>query len=237
MQRLTTRLRAHIFLFHVMAFNSMLPAAIFDFDGVIVDSEKIHFITFKNTLAELDIDIPEERWYNEFIGTGSKNIIRILFHENKINEDINKWFEKRRAAFFDYVKKNMVETIRGVEMFLVELKASNIKTAVATGSGRTLILFVLDKVELTKYFDVFVTADDVVNKKPHPDIFLKAVALLGADPKQCIAFEDSKNGVESAKSAGLKIVGIKSPSLPEKYCDLVIKDFRDFTLDKMLSLF
>ncbi len=215
----------------------MAPAAIFDFDGVIVDTEKIHYLTFKTTLAELNIEIPKDRWYREFTGIGSKNIIRILFSENKINDDINKWFEKRRANFFQYVRENNVEKIAGVEAFLKELKSIKIKTAVATGSGKELTSFMLDQVSLTPYFDVIVTADDVINKKPHPEIFLKAAALLGVSPNECIAFEDSKNGVASAKAAGMKIVGLVSPSLPEKECDLVIKDFREFSISRMRKLF
>lgn len=215
----------------------MLPAAIFDFDGVIVDSEKIHFLTFKTTLAEFGITISKERWYKEFTGIGSKNILRILFQENRITESIDLWFEKRRTAFFDYVHEYGVEIIPGIDNFLSELKKNKVKTAIATGSGRNVISFVLENIALTEYFDAAVTADDVVNKKPHPEVFLTAASLIDTNPMQCVAFEDSKNGVASAKAAGMKIVGLESPSLPEKECNIVITDFRNFSLDKMQKLF
>jgi beta-phosphoglucomutase family hydrolase len=221
----------------MIQFKFMLSAAIFDLDGVIVDTERIHYHTFKTTLSELGISIPEDRWYREFTGIGSKNILRILFEENGINESIEKWFEKRRRAFFDYIKEHGVKTIAGVETFLVELKNNNIKTAVATGSGRELTLFILDKLALTQFFDAIVTADDVTYKKPHPEIFLKAASMLGAKTYECVVFEDSKNGVAAAKAAEMKIIGLKSPSLPENECTLVIKDFRGFSLSKLRSLF
>lgn len=214
----------------------MLRAAIFDFDGVVVDTEPIHYITFKQTLAQLGIEIPKERWYREFTGIGSKNIIRILFQENKINEEVEKWFEKRRKNFFDYVKNNGVNKIDGIDVFLKILKTKNIKTGIATGSGRELTKFVLQKISLSDYFDVIVSADDVTNKKPHPEVFLKAAELLGVSPNKCIAFEDSPNGVKSAKAAGMKLIGVESPSLPGTECDFVIKDFQNLKFSDLQKL-
>jgi HAD superfamily hydrolase (TIGR01509 family) len=207
----------------------MIRAVLFDFDGVVVNSEPFHLRSFRELLAPLGIKISESRHYSEFVGIGSNAIIAMLFKEHGINYDVKPWVEKRKAIFQRYVAMGKVKPKKGVRKLLIALKKKGIRTAIVSGGHSSNIKSALEKIKLEGFFDILVSLEDVKRRKPHPEGFLLAARRLGVKPSQCIAIEDSNSGVSAAHSAKMKVVCIKSPvKINRKKCDFVISGFSRF---------
>lgn len=189
-------------------------AYIFDFDGVVMDTESLHFKAWNKGFEFLgDTLTPGE--YLPLKSTGRKHIVATF--ANKIGRDISEEEAakicKIKDTYFKELCKNIDKSllINGVDDFLIKLKNMNKKIAVASSASTTTEL--LNKVELTKYFNVVADGNLGLPKKPDPAIFLKAAELLGADKSKCLVFEDSLAGLKAAENAGMQFVavnGIKS---------------------------
>ncbi len=217
----------------------MIKAVLFDFDGVVVQSEPLHLLSFRMLLEPLGVTISEERWYREFTGIGSTAIITALFKDFGINEDVRSWVEWRKKIYQDLIEEGKLSATPGILDFLKYLRQRGIKTAVVSGGHGTNIRFALKELGLSEYFDIIVGLEDVQHRKPHPECFLTAAKKLGIMPSECLAIEDSPSGTAAAHAAGMKLVCIKSPAqLDVSKCDLVANNFRDFekTLIPLLSV-
>lgn len=214
----------------------MIRAVLFDFDGVVVDSEPVHFRTFMHYLKPLGISVSEKRWYREFAGTGSKNIFTVLLGDVGITDEktIDEYVEKRKKFYGSLIEKGEVKVKGGIKEFLEILKKRNVKTAVVSGGHRENIRTALSVLGLEKYFDAVIGSRDYKKRKPNPDAFLAGAEKLGVKPEECIAIEDSFSGFNSAARAGMKIVVIESPALEAidtKRAAAVIKDFSEFPME------
>ena len=208
----------------------MIRAVLFDFDGVIVDSEIIHKKTFQEML---NLEIPVERWYKEFAGTGSRKIFTKLIKENNLEGNVDDLVEKRRAIFNQYVKEGQVPLVPGIKEFLQCLKDKKIKTAIVSGGHRTYIEPLLEMYDLS--FDFVVSADDNQYRKPDPKVFLLASDFLNVNPEECLVIEDSYSGAQGARAANMKLVWIRPHiSMEPLDCDLIIGDFTDPALNKFI---
>jgi HAD superfamily hydrolase (TIGR01509 family) len=205
----------------------MIKAVLFDFDGVIVDSESIHKKTFMEILS---IDVPENRWYNEFAGTGSRSIFVRLLEENSLEGDPEKLVEKRRELFNQYLDR--LKPIPGLREFLKHLKEKKIKTAIVSGGHSSYINALLEMLDLKEFFYFIISADDIPYRKPDPKPFLIAAEQLGVKPEECMVIEDSYSGCEGARRAGMKLVWMRpfeTMNAPE--CDIVIDDFTQLPVE------
>lgn len=210
----------------------MVKAILFDFDGVIVDTEPIHYKTFQETLTQFNIKIDEQRWYREFAGTGSPQIMRTLFKENEIKEDPDKWVDIRRERFWDYIKNNEIPLKKGLTEFLELLKEKGIKRAVASGSREDTVTYILEKNRIIDYFEIVLGRKSVEKIKPDPEIFLLGAKKLGLKPEECLVIEDSFSGITAAKRANIPFVCMESPGSHElKDCSAKIKDYKEFPLE------
>ena len=218
----------------------MIKAVLFDFDGVVVDSEPVHYKTFMQFTSPLGIKLDEKRWYKEFAGTGSKNIFTVLLWEAKITDGktIDDYVERRKKVYGKLIKEGEVKKKKGIEEFLKMLKERNIRTAVVSGGHKENIGLALSVLGLEKYFDLVVGSSDYKKRKPHPDAFLTAAEKLGVMPEDCIAIEDSLSGFRAAKDAGMKVVIMESPAIgymDRKEAMATIKDFEGFPTDILSS--
>lgn len=212
----------------------MLKAVLFDFDGVIVQSEELHMKTFLELLAPYGVSISKERWYREFAGTGSRNIFERLVKEFKIDASVDELVEKRKKLYEGYVRSGALKETPGVREFLQALRAKGIKTAIVSGSHKTNVLAALSYFKLEQYFDLIVSGDDIASRKPEPAPFLHAAKKLGVRPEDCIAIEDSVAGCEAARQAGMRLIVVKSPATAAVgKCDLTIEDFRNLDLSSL----
>lgn len=207
-----------------------IKAVLFDFDGVVAQTEPIHLQTFRELLKPLGVKISEERWYREFTGIGSTAIMAKLFQDFKIKKDVKIWVKKRKLLYQKYVKNGTIRATPGIRKFLLELRRKNIKIAIVSGGHSTNINRVLEKLKLMEFFDSYniISLEDVKNRKPHPEGFLLAAKRLLVRPKECLAIEDSISGIIAANRAKMKVVCVRSPAPVDlNKCDYVIKDFRE----------
>jgi HAD superfamily hydrolase (TIGR01509 family) len=214
----------------------MIKAVLFDFDGVVVDSEPVHYKTFMQFTKPLGIEVDEKRWYSEFAGTGSKNIFTVLLGEAGITDEktIDEYVDKRKRVYGELIKKGEVKMKEGIENFLKLLRRNGIKTGIVSGGHKENIFTALSVLGLEKYFDMVVGSRDYKRRKPHPDAFTTAAENLGVNPEECLAIEDSVSGFRAARDAGMKIIIVESPaieSINKSEIEAVVKDFTEFPLE------
>ncbi len=210
-------------------------AIIFDFDGVIVKSEPLHYKTFCQVLEPFGISIARPRWYREFAGTGSRSIITQLLEENgiRLNEkELDELIEKRKSLFTKYATQRKLKPNPGLRKFLIEIKSKGIKTAIASGGHRGNIEQVLNLIKLEKYFDSIVGGEEAKKRKPDPEVFLLAASKLGIEPGRCVAIEDSIPGSVAVKRAGMTLICFDSPSRNalKNSCVKLISSYSEFPL-------
>ncbi len=214
----------------------MIKAVLFDFDGVVVDSEPVHHKTFMDFTRPLGITVDRNRWYKEFAGTGSKNIFTVLLSEAGITDEktIDDYVERRKKVYGKLIRKGLVKKKGGIENFLKLLKKRKIRAAVVSGGHPENINTALSVLGLKKYFDLVIGSGDYKRRKPYPDSFITGAKKLRVKPGECIAIEDSVSGFTAAKRAGMKTVIMNSPAIKyikKKEAKGVMKNFRDFPLE------
>jgi HAD superfamily hydrolase (TIGR01509 family) len=207
-------------------------AIIFDLDGVISDSETIYLKSLNNVIEKFNIKVSRNEWFGKLLGTGSVNIMSTVFGENNIRpkEGLDHWLDKWKNEFMKRVKKGDVKTIKGFLKFNKEINKLKIKKAIATQAQRKNAFTVLKSFGVEKEF-IMVASEDVIHRKPDPEIYLTAARRLNVNPKNCIVFEDSPVGLRAAKRAGMKSVALtttaKRSVLKKEKPDLIFKDFTE----------
>ena len=203
-----------------------LKAFIFDFDGVVVDTEKYHYLSWRQSAAHVGYDLSWEE-YLPLKSTGNTEITQYLCdHSGKdVSEELFAIMRQTKLTSFDELVKDLSEkdVLPGIRDFLTWLNAQGVRTAVASSSNTSSGL--ANRFDLTKHFGVVIDGNMKLPRKPAPDTFLLAAKMLGVEPKDCIVFEDSLAGIQAAVNAGMPVVavgGIRSDKAV-----LHIQDFRD----------
>lgn len=211
---------------------STLKAVIFDFDGVVADSEPLHRKSFNLTLKQLGIAIPEKLYRERYVGLGSTSIMEDIFRTYGVRRSVKFWVRKRMRVFQNLVREEGVKPVKGFMKFNKLLNRIGMKKIIASGGYRKNITIMLRKLKLYEEFKNFIGREDVRSRKPHPEALLLAAKRLGVKPEECVVFEDSPYGVEAARRAGMRCVALTT-SLPRSYFPdcVVIKDFRKVDLN------
>ena len=183
-------------------------AVIFDMDGVLLDSEPLHYEAVRVILAEQGVDFPLEDYFR-YLGTTLTSTWDDLCERYPISMPFDQ-FEARYNSdvLADYLAG--APLIRGARELVAQLRDAGVPIAVASSSHRIWVDAALSGAGLSEYFDQTTAGDEVSMGKPAPEIYLKAAEKLGFDPANCIAVEDAPAGVESASSAGMKVVLVRS---------------------------
>lgn len=215
-----------------------LKAVIFDLDGVVTDSAKYHYLAWKELANELNIPFDEE--YNEKLKGVSRmeSLELILKNGNAENnysaEEKARLADKKNEHYKELIKEiTPADMLPGIENFLKEIKANNIKTALASVSKNAP--FIIKQLQAEKYFDYIADAAAVPNAKPFPDIFLVGAEALGVKPENCIGVEDARTGIEAIHRAGMLAVGVGTPAEMEE-ADLVLTT-SELSLELILDKF
>ncbi len=215
-----------------------LKAVIFDLDGVVTDSAKYHYLAWKELADELNIPFDEE--YNEKLKGVSRmeSLELILKNGNAENnysaEEKARLADKKNEHYKELIKEiTPADMLPGVENFLKELKANNIKTALASVSKNAPSI--IKQLQAEKYFDYIADAAAVPNAKPFPDIFLVGAEALEVKPENCIGVEDARTGIEAIHRAGMLAVGVGTPAEMEE-ADLVLTT-SELSLELILDKF
>lgn len=189
----------------------MLKAVIFDMDGVIIDSEPMHARANVLALKKYNIDIPIEYCYG-FIGSTTYYMCQKMIEDYKIDATAEELLEANNN-----MKKHLLQleghtVVPYVIDLIKNLHAHGVILAIASSSPVSAIEEVLHSLELKDYFTTYVSGMQVKYPKPAPDIFLKAIDVLDLKADECIIIEDSMNGVNAAKAAGIACIGYRNPN-------------------------
>ena len=212
-----------------------LKGAIFDMDGVLIDTEKLYLRFWKEAAAEFGYDMRDEHVFAVRSMARKYSIpkLKSLLGDDFPTEEVR---SRRTELMNEYISKSGIETKKGLFRLLNHLRDTGIKIAVATATQRERTLSYLSRISALEFFDAVICGDMVNTGKPAPDIYLTAAAGLGLPPESCAAFEDSPNGLMAAHSAGCFTVMVPDLTQPDDtvrpYIDMVIKD-----LGEAVSLF
>lgn len=199
----------------------MLSCVIFDMDGVISDSEPLHHQAERELLSPFGIQLTHDV-LQSFTGMDTDAMLRHFidaYHLSVRLEDLAVRHNRLLLRIF----RERVRPIPNAVPLIRSLHESGLLLAVGSSSSPALIELVLDTLRIKSYFQAVVSGHDVDRGKPHPDIFLEIAAQLSLQPDRCVVIEDSKNGVEAAKRAGMCCVGFESPNSPNQ--DLSLADW------------
>ena len=203
--------------------------ALFDFDGVVVDTEPQYTLFWDEKGKKYHPEIPN--FGHHIKGQTLIQIYKQFFREPEgLQDEITR-------QLLDYELTMHFEYIDGVVDFMKELREKGVKLAIVTSSNDAKMANAYrEHPELKNMVDCIVTADRVTHSKPHPECFLLGAEMLGVEKDNCIVFEDSFHGIEAGNRAGMKVVGLATTNSAEAIaakCALVILDFTDFTFEKM----
>lgn len=182
-------------------------ALLFDLDGTLADSMKIHNQAWIETLRNLGCPITHETLY-EFAGVPNEKTIEIFNQRFGWNLDPVSVAIDKEAEFLKNIEK--ISPIEPVLKIARENFKKNKPMAIVSGGSRALVERILSVLEIEELFSVRVCAEDVARGKPHPDPFLYAAKLLKVRPEKCIVFEDGSAGIQGAKAAGMAVVKVGS---------------------------
>ncbi len=207
-----------------------IKALVFDFDGLIVDTEVPIFRAWQRIYRERGQELPLERWLS-IIGTASGPFDPVIDLGQKTDRKLDENELKALAGLYYQEATALQQLLPGVFDYLVAARKLGLKTAVASSSTRKWVMDHLNRFGIGGHFDVIVTREDVKRTKPDPDLYATALERLNVKPSEAIAFEDSSNGIHAAKTAGLFCVAVPNPLTVD--LDLSEADLRLLTLEAM----
>ena len=224
----------------------MLQAVIFDFDGVITDTEVLHHRTFNKVLSQYGINITATDYYQHYLGLSDFDLFRLFIDEGKLDissEQIDTLIKQKNQLFEELIKDDG-EIIEGVRDLLQLLSQNNILMAICSGALLAEINLILENAELLHFFEVIVSAEQVRKGKPDPQGFLLALERLNAKSEnpitadQCVVIEDSHWGIEAGKSAKMHTIAITNSYDAEQLsmAEKVIEHLSQLTMDDLQGL-
>ena len=201
---------------------------IFDMDGTLVDNMRFHTEAWRTLIEENGYEFNERKFLVETAGQTNREIIPSVFgalSSDRLTELAVRKEELYREAYLPHRKP-----VAGLVEFLDAARELGIKMAVSTAASPANMAFILDGLDLRKYFGAITTAADVKRGKPDPEIFLLSAANVGVEPKHSIVFEDAFFGFEAAKRAGMKAIGITTVNSREEIMNSegVVEAHEDF---------
>jgi HAD superfamily hydrolase (TIGR01509 family) len=224
----------------------MLKAVIFDFDGVITDSEILHFRAFNAILREHGFELGKAEYYKNYLGLCDADCYQTLINEGRLGIDPAQVPDliARKTKVFEELARSEGRIIEGVREFLTLLGDSNVPMAICSGALRAEIELILDEAKLRHYFVEIVSAEEVKRGKPHPDGFLLAMERLNdhdADPiapGECVIVEDSHWGLKAGRAAGMRTVAVTNTYDADQLenADRIVTRLDELTLEDLRRL-
>lgn len=224
----------------------MFKAVIFDFDGVITDSEVLHLRAFNGSLVPFGVEITTKDYYKNYLGFTDFDCYKALIDHGllKVKEQQIPDIIKRKSAIFEELTKTEGRTIEGVHEFLKMLEQNDVPMAICSGALLVEIELTLDEAKLRHYFKTIVAADHVKKGKPNPEGFLLALQRLNNDctppltADQCIVIEDSHWGLQAGNAAGMHTIAVTNSYDADQLtmAQKVVARLSDLSMDELRRL-
>jgi len=218
----------------------MCKGAIFDWDGVIVDSSDLHLKSWEALANELKLPLPNDHFEKGF-GKRNETIIPQILGWSKDPAQINHWGKRKEEIYRELGNKDGIKLARGSKDFLKQTPSSIFRCSIGTSTERKNVELAISQHDLSQYFLGAACSEDVSKGKPDPEVFLEAAKILSITPKNCVVFEDSPHGIEAAKRAGMKTVALTTthPSTTFMHLnpDLLVASLADLGVDQVEKLF
>jgi len=224
----------------------MLKAVIFDFDGIIVDTEPLHYRAFQKILVPLGLGYSWEDYVNCYMGFDDREAFLAAFKVK--GQDLSApelgGLIAKKASIFDEIIREGINPYPGALELIRDL-SEQLPLALCSGALSSDIVPILKQFEITNAFDVIVTAEDVAASKPDPESYVRAVRKLNAVfpdklilPRECLAIEDTPAGIASAQTAGIPVLAVTNSYPTEKLGGsvCVVSSLGDITLEKLRQI-
>ena len=182
-------------------------AVLWDMDGTLIDSEEFHWIAWRNTPALEGITITREQFLSSF-GQRDDSIIPRWLGTAATPERIKRIADAKEELYRHLIRRDGISPLPGVAHWVHWLHQQGWLQAVASAAPRANIDVVLEALSATRLFQAIVSAEDVHRGKPDPEVYLTAAARVGVSPDRCIVVEDAVAGVQGARSAGMRSIGV-----------------------------
>ncbi|HEV8641923.1 MAG TPA: HAD family phosphatase [Methylomirabilota bacterium] len=179
---------------------------VFDMDGVLVDSGAYHRAAWQALLAELGVPLPPEFWRCTIGRPAEEAVARLL--GRALSPAQARDLGRRKHEHYERLAGQALPAIPGAPKFVETLVRSGVPRAVASSARRADVIRLLGDLGLLRHFEIVVTADDVRQGKPDPEVYVRAARGLRIPPDECLVFEDSLVGVQAARGAGMRVIGI-----------------------------
>lgn len=220
-----------------------IQAIIFDFNGVLVDDEPVHFRAFQQTIQAEGLDLTWEEYCEGYLPYDDLNLFTHFLKDQDrpiAPQNIDRLIQVKSRHYFKAIEQD-VPTIQSSIAFVKNIP-SDVALTIASGAARKEIDFILDQLNLRPRFSLIIAASDVEHGKPHPESFLKALEGLqrvhpSLERDRTIVIEDSYRGIDSAHQAGMKCVALSTTYPPEKLveADLVLETLEGWSLEQLAA--
>lgn len=215
----------------------MIRAIVFDFDGLILETETPALQSWSEIYREHGFEVPMDKWHG-YLGA-DRGFDPVDHLAALVGEGLDRVATQRRR---DRRKTELIEALdlmAGVRDYIADARRLDMKLAVASSSSRAWVVGHLERLHIHALWDAVLTRDDVTRTKPSPDLYQLAVARLGVQPSQAVALEDSPNGIAAAKEAGLRCVAVPNAltrELDVSRADVRLASLAEMPLEKLLDV-
>jgi len=212
--------------------------AIFDWDGVVIDSSSYHEESWERLAEEEQRTLPPDHFKRGF-GMKNAKIIPDILEWTQDPAEIERLDKRKEELYREIIKEKGIDPLPGVVEWLDTLQEAEVPCAIASSTARLNITLMLDLIGVEDYFDIIVSGEDVSRSKPDPAGFLMAADKIDTPSDRCVVFEDAHVGIEAARAAGMKVVGVASTHGAETLqdADRVVTRLDELTLDEVEAWF
>jgi beta-phosphoglucomutase len=222
--------------------NRSTLGVIWDVDGTLVDTAEQHFVAWQRFAVEVGHDYTRDDFARTF-GWRNPEIFRTLFRADASDELCATWGDRKETLYRESVRTTGATLLPGVAQLLAAFANAGWPQALGSSAPRGNLDLLIAATNTAHYFTHVVSGDDVTKGKPNPEVFLKAAAGIGMDPRQCVVFEDAVAGVAAARAGGIKCIAVTfvghhpAEKLLDAGADRVVASLEEVTLDDVRELF
>lgn len=217
-----------------------LEGIIFDWDGVVINSAKLHEQSWELLANELGLNLPNDHFKAGF-GKRNEIIIPDILKWTLDRNEILDWGKRKEVLYRKLGRSKGIPILDGVRDLLRSLKHFGLPCAIGTSTEKENLELAFEQLNLASFFSGMICSEDVKQGKPNPEVFIKAAQIISQEPENCVVLEDSTHGIEAAKRGGMKALGLSTTRSAEELldcgADLVVESPKFINISLLKSLF